>query len=556
MLFQPLATAAAGALLFLGAASVLGAQTPPSCAVERDRLFVSGGSGINYIGYAMAFEQDTLFVGAPRAEGPGSRLQGAVYLFRRHGTSWRQGERLFGSDAGDGAFFGYAMDVDGERLVVGAHNHALPGASGAGAAYVFERVGGTWVETAKLVDPDPAPGTSFGRAVDVEGDTLVVGAYRDDDFGAQAGSAHVFERLGGVWVHRAELHASDPAPNRLFGQDLDLEGSTLAVSAPGIFNPGSAVHVFEGAGGSWTEVARLTPSAADYDLFGTSLDLDGDRLAVGCRYVTPGSVPLAGAVYVFERSGSTWSQVAEVTAANPDPFELMGYRVALRGDVLLTGAITAAHAGPSSGAAYYFVHEGGAWRERQLLLPTGVEGDENFGRSLVWDEETLFVSADALSTVSDPRPGSVFVFDWLAAPATYCAGKTSSDGCVPFVTTAGTPSVSGTAPFLVEGRDVLEGQFGLLLYGRAPAQLGFHGGTLCVKAPLRRLLPPSPSPSQGPPPCNGLLRRNFNATIQAGLDPALTVGRTVCAQWLQRDPADPAGFGDGLTDAVRFTVCP
>ena len=58
------------------------------------------------------------------------------------------------------------------------------------------------------------------------------------------------------------------------------------------------------------------------------------------------------------------------------------------------------------------------------------------------------------------------------------------------------------------------------------------------------------------PPCTGILKRNFNNAIQGGNDPLLTAGQTVFAQWRQRDPADPAGFGDGLTDGIKFIIEP
>ncbi len=77
-----------------------------------------------------------------------------------------------------------------------------------------------------------------------------------------------------------------------------------------------------------------------------------------------------------------------------------------------------------------------------------------------------------------------------------------------------------------------------------------------MKTPFTRLLPPKSATLGGVQPCPGVLFRNFNAVIQAGSDPTLTLGHEVRAQWRQRDPADPAGFGDSLTNAIQFTVGP
>ncbi len=155
---------------------------------------------------------------------------------------------------------------------------------------------------------------------------------------------------------------------------------------------------------------------------------------------------------------------------------------------------------------------------------------------------------------TDPEMGYAF-FD-QGAPFVYCSGKRNSQGCAPFACGSGTPSASGTAPFVLRAEDAVAGEAGFLLYGFAKANLAFHGGVLCVKAPVTRLLPPKVAQDLGYAPCTGVLRRDFNKRIRSGVDPLLTAGRTVFAQWYQRDPADPAGFGDGLSDAVRFVIEP
>ncbi len=141
-------------------------------------------------------------------------------------------------------------------------------------------------------------------------------------------------------------------------------------------------------------------------------------------------------------------------------------------------------------------------------------------------------------------------------PTTYCTGKVNSLGCVPFVATNGVASASSTSPFQISANDLVPGDAGILLYGFQKANLNFHGGKLCIKAPIIRVLPPKIASAVLPPPCTGRIQRNFNNVIQNGSDALLTVGQVVRAQLLQRDPADPAGFGDSLTNAVQFTIAP
>ncbi len=143
----------------------------------------------------------------------------------------------------------------------------------------------------------------------------------------------------------------------------------------------------------------------------------------------------------------------------------------------------------------------------------------------------------------------------LEPALTYCTGKTNSAGCVPFLTSVGAPSATSTASFDITANDVVPGESGFIIYSFKKANLAFHGGKLCVKAPFVRTTAKTPkNPGGG---CSGwILRRNFNKTIQGGADPSLTPGRVVTAQWRQRDPADPAGFGDGLSDGIRFVILP
>jgi hypothetical protein len=147
-------------------------------------------------------------------------------------------------------------------------------------------------------------------------------------------------------------------------------------------------------------------------------------------------------------------------------------------------------------------------------------------------------------------------YQFQDAPSTYCTGKTNSLGCVPFITTAGTASATSPDPFQVLGNDFIPGEIAFLLYAFKKTSLDFHGGTLCVKAPFQRLLPPKTPVESGVPPCSGVVKRDFNNRIQSGNDPMLSVGQTTFSQWVQRDPADPAGFGDSLSNGVQFVIGP
>jgi len=137
-------------------------------------------------------------------------------------------------------------------------------------------------------------------------------------------------------------------------------------------------------------------------------------------------------------------------------------------------------------------------------------------------------------------------------PRVYCSAKVNSAGCTPQIAFgSGTASTTNPQPFTIEASMVLENKNGLLFYGLSgPAVLPFLGGTLCVQPPLRRTTIQNAGTDGSA--CGGLFSTDFNAWIQGGNDPNLTVGTRVNAQYWSRDPQSSSGTG--LTDAVEFTI--
>ena len=136
----------------------------------------------------------------------------------------------------------------------------------------------------------------------------------------------------------------------------------------------------------------------------------------------------------------------------------------------------------------------------------------------------------------------------------YCTAKANSQGCVPQIGSAGTPSVTSPSPFSVSATEVLNQKPGVLFYGFGPVAAPFLGGVLCVQPPLRRNAVQLSGGNPPPDDCSGSYAFAFNALIQSGTDPLLIAGAAVHAQFWSRDPAD--AFGVGLTDAIAFEIEP
>jgi hypothetical protein len=139
-----------------------------------------------------------------------------------------------------------------------------------------------------------------------------------------------------------------------------------------------------------------------------------------------------------------------------------------------------------------------------------------------------------------------------SGPTTYCTAKTTSSGCVPNLTSSGTPSGSAPSGFQVINPDAQPGVVGIFFYGQSgPNANPFQGGFLCVMPPLIR----TPlTASGGTGPCTGVFVIDFNSYVFSGVDPSLNSGDTVWMQNWFRDP--PAPFSSGLSNGITFTIGP
>jgi len=313
--------------------------------------------------YALAMDATHVVSGTPGEDG----ATGAVYFFDCTTQPCAPSQRVVAGDLVAGDHFGAAVGLVGDTLIVGA-----PGQS-PGAVYVFVRSGANWTQQAKLVAAGGSAGDRFGNTLALASDRLLVGADYAD---ARAGAVYVFARSGTVWSQQARLHAPDAAERDLFGRSVALDGDTALVGAPmkagvaaGSFARGAA-YVFSASGSGWSQQAKLVLlDAADGDLFGQSVAIDGDRALVGA----PAAAARVGAAYVFERSGSAWTQASELAAAGSAGGDMLGWSVALSGARAIVGA---PYALGTCGISHLFENGSGVWRETSAAaISAPVVGD-------------------------------------------------------------------------------------------------------------------------------------------------------------------------------------
>ena len=311
------------------------------------------------------------------------------------------------------------------------------------AAPVANTDPGLMAAVSAVLPPDASEGDLYGWSVAISGDTAVIGAISDDGNGPGVGSAYVFTRFGTVWTQQAKLTLPDGPQYRYFGYAVAISGDTAVVSAatehpnPGDdFPPTGSAYVFTRSGVTWTRQAKLTPAGAapGYD-YGLSVAVSGDTVAIGSPgnsqpYGQPGG---AGTVYVFKRTGTTWTQQAKLAASDGSGSSVssagdgFGSSVGLTGDTAIVGSPRDDDQGDGSGSAYIFTRSGSAWAQiAKLTASDGVVGDR-FGSSVAVSGTTAIVGMPG----DNGGRGSAYAFT-RSTPATWMqqAKLTASDGAV------------------------------------------------------------------------------------------------------------------------------
>ena len=273
-------------------------------------------------------------------------------------------------------------------------------------------------QVAKLSASDGEPDQFLGVAVAIDGDTAVAGASRDDQFGANSGAAYLFERAGDSWSEVAKLTADDAAPNDKFGVEVAISGDTVIVGAnedDDLGGSSGSAYVFErDAGGpdAWGQVAKLTaPDGGAGDQFGYAVAIDGDTAIVGAYLAGDGVRP--GAAYIYRRDAGgpgAWGLVAQIVSLDAEDRDHFGIAVSVSGDTALVGARLESDVALAAGAAYVFERDvGGADAWGQVAKVTADDGVilDRFGRAVAIDRDYAVIGAPA----DDTGGGAAYVFE-------------------------------------------------------------------------------------------------------------------------------------------------
>jgi hypothetical protein len=315
-------------------------------------------------GSSIAIAGNTIVVGSNQATVGSNALQGALYVYVEPAGGWTNMTEtaiLTASDGGAGDFLGNSVGISGNTIVAGApfHNHIL------GAAYVFVEPVGGWVtgtQTAELTGSTGANASEVGAKVAISGGTVAAGAGLSSLSGSQGGALVFVKPLSG-WSNMTQNAVLGTGQlNLSAGESIATSGDTVALGTPFVTANGNVhaggVFVWVRPGAGWANMsptAELTASdGKGNDYVGESVSTNGTAIVAGAPQATVGSNREQGAVYVFNKPASGWTNMTEsakITSFAGTPANLFGFSVGISGGTMVVGA---PFINSETGAAYIF----------------------------------------------------------------------------------------------------------------------------------------------------------------------------------------------------------
>jgi alpha-tubulin suppressor-like RCC1 family protein len=378
-------------------------------------------------GRSCAISGDYIAIGRQEVAINSVGAAGAVYVLKRSGNTFVHDTKLYTNNPTQNEMVGISVDIDGNYLVAGSYNGA--------AAYIFKRdtVNDTWSQTAKLTGN---ASSYFGISVSISGDYVIVGAYMDDTGGTNRGTAYIFKRdtNAETWS-QTTIQANDATNDDYFGYSVSIDGNYAIIGAYGDDDNGSSsgsVYIFkrDATSGSWSQQQKLTASnGAQDDWFGMSVSIDDDYAIVGAVN-GDSTVTDSGTAYIFVRDTTTdtWSEQQKLTAGSDAALsDGFGSFVGIDGRYAIIGAPLNDDGGSTSGSVYIFKRSGTTWTEDKKIVASDAGAGDQFGSSVAIENNTICVGAHIEGTYGS-QSGAAYIYSsqlvtnyYITQPGTYRA---------------------------------------------------------------------------------------------------------------------------------------
>lgn len=391
-----------------------------SVAPTETKLYADQPGASEQLGYfkrlAVSGDGNYIAAGAPGDDGDndaGPNQQGAVNIFVKSGGTWSLQQVIRRDVAAAALGEGLSLDETGTYLLIGANTEGSTG-----KAHIYKRTGSTWAYMQTLVASDGGSGDNFGMACSISKDGTVAAICAREydgvsDGTSNSGAVYTFSKSGETWTQTAIVESASPAVNEYFGTGVALseDGTYMIVGAWGTNTFNGSVVLFSWNGTSWDLDQTIAgPSGTGRLGFDVDISNDGVYAISGAYLNTPDQA------YIWVRSGSTWTQQALLTASDAQSDDNFGVSVAISGDgnYCIAGAMYEDEGGFNAGAAYIFERNGTTWTEVKKLIASDAQADEWFGQaSRINYNGTVAVCAASRVTGpgSEVNAGALYVYE-------------------------------------------------------------------------------------------------------------------------------------------------
>ena len=440
-------------------------------------LSASDNDDGDQFGISVSIDRDRILVGAYSDDQLGANA-GAAYVFR-YDNGWAEEEKLVASSGDESDLFGYSTHIYGNFAIVGApYEDHSDQKEDAGAAYIFHFDGTTWGEQQRLTASDSAEDDQYGWSVSIADSIAAVGTTWDDNY---TGGVYIYRHDGSSWIEEAKLTASDAAEGQRFGGSIDISENRIIVGARFDTELGSnagAAYIFEYDGSTWTEDTKITASDGTFqDVFGNDVAISDDLAIVGASSRTGAIGIQAGAAYIFRRNAGQWSEEAMLLADDASPASSFGNSVAIEGNRAVIAAYNEDEVATNGGAIYVFNHDGVSWSQESKLNPAELATGDNYGNSVAIDSNIVVVGAPSIDQDTTANVGAVYVYE-LTPFNPVSVEATPDIDWIPQLTTYPNPTAGATTitldlpeptPIVLNVYDTMGRQIANLVAGRTIA---------------------------------------------------------------------------------------
>lgn len=420
-----LAVPTSRAAIDIGAYEYQSASTDCNADGICDALEVSGIAALTpfspqtgqQFGWSLAMTADAIAIGS-RGKVTGAGIgSGDVTLYDRATGYLGSPRTLIAPDGVPGDDFGNQVALSDRFVIVGARFADVGTQQDAGAAYIFRRDGASFPLVQRLIASDGHAGDEFAHGLATDGTRIVSGSLRADANVFHTGAAYVF-RLGsaGTFTQEAKLTASDAASGDGLGISVGISGSTIVAGAPyrtelGI-NSGAA-YIFELSGSGWTQTAKLlAPGAQPGETYGELVAISADTIAINAPRRTIAGRANAGAVFVYQRTAGVWQLATTLTSNDPRANELFGFGLSLQGNTLAIGGFSRGRGQAGrSGCAYIFKSTPTGWRLASRIETPEPENDAFFGYALALSGGNVLIGSPQQTARATPAVGAARLYD-------------------------------------------------------------------------------------------------------------------------------------------------